>query len=86
MDKIKDILLKIDGFLLEYWKLPTFLYFIFFVIVGLNEFNLRSLITVSTRYNDLITIGINSNLEEILIAASPFIILYAWKRIFHPKD
>ena len=89
MDTIKNFLLKIDGFIYRYYKLPTFLYFILFVIIVLNEFNLRALISVNSRssYGDkLITIGINRNLEDILIAASPFIILYAWKRIFHPKD
>ena len=85
MDTIKNFLLKIDGFIYRYYKLPTFLYFIFFVIIVLNEFNIRALISVNSRTN-LITIGINRNLEDILIAASPFIILYAWKRIFHPKD
>ncbi len=28
MDTIKNFLLKIDGFLLKYWKLPTFIYFV----------------------------------------------------------
>ena len=87
MDTIKNFLLKIDGFIYRYYKLPTFLYFILFVIIVLNEFNLRSLISVNSSSSyKLITIGINRNLEDILIAASPFIILYAWKRIFHPKD
>ena len=74
MDTIKNFLLKIDGFLLKYWKLPTFLYCILIFIVTASE-NHEFYKSIPTVWE-----------EDLLGVLTPILIIYTWKRIFHPND
>ena len=74
MDTIKNFLLKIDGFLLKYWKLPTFLYCILIFIV--TAYGRRDFFkSYPTEWN-----------KEFAIVIAPILIIFLWKRIFHPGD
>ena len=85
MDTIKNFLLKIDGFIYKYYKLPTFLYFIFTLIFFLDLRSHYTLIRISydTRF---VSIGLTNDIMFVIGVASPLLIIYIWKRIFHPKD
>jgi len=105
MDTIKNFLLKIDGFLLKYWKLPTFLYFVgalwFCLENGIITDEFIRIETGGIQTSPMIGVGtagktwtnvypfsveFTYTIEFILKLFSPVIMIYAWKRIFHPKD
>ena len=105
MDTIKNFLLKIDGFIYTYYKLPTFLYFIF-LLGYFNEKGYRPFLEISrwtnkeiymTFYQDnfgsvaglkmpSIVVAPTDQFLEYILLTFPLLIIYAWKRIFHPKD